>query len=235
MEKNAEEHLIFRLRSTNTMASLSGLAQFVTTEVPTDVAVWYCVNSGFFNQPTDRDTFRFHVFNIDPMIDMCKVLGYPLLKGTEEHIRRTKALFTMLSMVKKMDTPGKKSWKAKMDCLYQKGVKVNRQKITNEKFIQLETVVDYIPVDGEAEKDQIIDVVKSLPKNLQEVPVEELYYLSTKADAQKSASDIFLDFEIMIPELPKAQVNWKYGIKKMEHFSITVCPKTFRPLYRIGD
>ncbi len=66
--KNAEEHLIFRLRTSKTMASLCGLAQYVTTEIPSDVAVWYCVNSGFFNQPTDRDTFRYHVFNIDPMI-----------------------------------------------------------------------------------------------------------------------------------------------------------------------
>lgn len=65
------------------MASLCGLAQYVTTEIPSDVAVWYCVNSGFFNQPTDRDTFRFHVFNIDPMIEICNVLKYPLLKGTE--------------------------------------------------------------------------------------------------------------------------------------------------------
>jgi len=61
---NADEHLIYRLRNSKTMAGMCGLAQFVTTQVNTDVAVWYCVNSGFLNQPTDRDTFRFHFFNL---------------------------------------------------------------------------------------------------------------------------------------------------------------------------
>ena len=78
----------------------------------------------------------------------------------------------MLSMVKKMDTPGKKSWKNKMECLYQKGVKVNKEKVTNEKFTKVETVVEYIPVDGPAEKDQVIEIYKTLSEKLQKVPVE---------------------------------------------------------------
>lgn len=64
IQKNAEEHLLFRLNNSRTMVSLCGLAQFVTTEVTSDVAIWYCVNSGYFNQPTDRDTFRYHLFNM---------------------------------------------------------------------------------------------------------------------------------------------------------------------------
>jgi len=46
------------------MASLCGQAQFVTTELNTDLAVWYSVNSACLNQPTDRDTFRFHLYNM---------------------------------------------------------------------------------------------------------------------------------------------------------------------------
>lgn len=60
------------------MASLSGLAQFVTTEISTDLAVWFCVNSGYLNQPTDRDTFRFHVPNMKYLIDIVNALGYPI-------------------------------------------------------------------------------------------------------------------------------------------------------------
>jgi hypothetical protein len=30
-------------------------------------------------------------------------------------------------------------------------------------------------------------------------------------DAQKSASDIFLDYNIKVPTLPKAEINWCYG------------------------
>jgi hypothetical protein len=68
IEKNATEHLIYRLKNSKTYASLCGKAQFVTTQVSTDVALWYCVNSGYFNQPTDRDTFRFHFYDLEWMI-----------------------------------------------------------------------------------------------------------------------------------------------------------------------
>jgi hypothetical protein len=47
---------------------MCGQAQFVTTEVTSDIAVWFCVNSGYLNLPTDKDTFRFHFYNILPMI-----------------------------------------------------------------------------------------------------------------------------------------------------------------------
>jgi hypothetical protein len=68
IEKNVTEHLLFRLKTSKTMASLCGLAQFVTTELNTDLAVWFCVNSCYLNQPADRDTFRFHLYNMKPLI-----------------------------------------------------------------------------------------------------------------------------------------------------------------------
>jgi len=87
------------------MASLCGLAQFVTTELDSDLAVWYCANSGFLNQPTDRDTFRFHVFNMNPLFDMVKTLGYPLDKGAYDHLSRTKSLLSTLTWFKKLSNP----------------------------------------------------------------------------------------------------------------------------------
>lgn len=51
---------------------MCGLAQFVNTQLGSDLAVWYCVNSCVLNQPADRDTFRFHLYNINPMIDIVK-------------------------------------------------------------------------------------------------------------------------------------------------------------------
>jgi hypothetical protein len=140
--KNAEEHLIYRFKNSYTMASLIGLAQFVTTRIPTDLAVWYCVNSGFFNMPTNRDTFRFHVFNINPMIDMCKVFDYPLIPGTQEHIKRTQAMLCMLQSVKKHDTGHKRlDWKTRMQCLYQKGIKMINIKKINKKFAEFNRIV----------------------------------------------------------------------------------------------
>lgn len=70
IEKNATEHLIYRLKNTKTYASMCGQSQFVTIPLNTDIALWFCVNSGYLNLPTDKDTFRFHLFNIEPMVKM---------------------------------------------------------------------------------------------------------------------------------------------------------------------
>jgi hypothetical protein len=75
---NATEHLIYRLKTTKTTASLCGLAQFVTTQLDSDIAIWYCVSSGYLNQPGSRDTFRFHQTNMDPMIEIVRTLGFPI-------------------------------------------------------------------------------------------------------------------------------------------------------------
>jgi hypothetical protein len=52
-------------------------------------------------------------------------------------------------------------------------------------------------------------------------------------DAQKSASDIFLDYNIKIPALPKAQVNWCYGVDYIEESHVEFNPKTLRPFYHV--
>jgi hypothetical protein len=85
------------------MASLCGLSQFLSTELNTDLAVWYCVNSCTLNLPANRDTFRFHLFNMEPLIDILNVLGYPIEKGVYGHLYRTKILFNLLSGLKKMN------------------------------------------------------------------------------------------------------------------------------------
>jgi hypothetical protein len=103
------------------MAGMCGLAQFVTTQVSTDVAVWYCVNSGYLNQPTDRDTFRFHFYNIEPMIKMVQALGYPIDEGLKGHLHRTKGLISLLSKFKKLTTNEKKGFKNLFKGLYQRG------------------------------------------------------------------------------------------------------------------
>lgn len=90
---------------------MCGLAQFVTTQISSDIAVWYCVNSCVLNQPADKDTFRFHLYNINPMIDIVKELGYPIDKGVQEHLKKTKALLNGLSAFKKMSNEQKKNLK----------------------------------------------------------------------------------------------------------------------------
>jgi hypothetical protein len=58
-----------------------------------------------------------------------------------------------------------------------------------------------------------------------------LYYISTLLDAQKSASDIFLDYNLKVPPLPKAEINWCYGLETKFDEDLQFCPKTLRPFY----
>lgn len=50
------------------------------------------------------------------------------------------------------------------------------------------------------------------PNYCEELSNAELYYISTLLDAQKSASDIFLDYNLTVPPLPKSEINWCYGV-----------------------
>ena len=233
IKANATEHLIYRLRNSHTMASMCGLAQFVTTRVPTDVAVWYCVSSGYLNQPTDRDTFRFHFPNMEPLIKMVKALGYPLDEGLRAHFARTKSLMVLLSKFKKMTTHEKKAFQIGFEGLYQRGFFIDSEVKISEKVAELEVCPHFIPVDGEPEPGQVEKIKSKLPAYCQELSNEDLYYISTLLNAQKSASDIFLDYNLKAPPLPKARVNWCYGTNKEDLSDVQFNPKTLRPFYTV--
>jgi len=130
------------------MAGMCGLAQFVTTQVTTDVAVWYCVNSGYLNQPTKRDIFRFHLFNLEPMIKILNLLGYPVHEGLYPHYYRTKAMMIQLSRFKKMNNHEKATFKQLCKGIYQRGFFVDTFGLNN-KFKDTEVCPEFILVDGE--------------------------------------------------------------------------------------
>lgn len=101
IKANLAEHLLFRFKSTKTMASMCGLSQFVSTQIGTDLAIWYVVNSGYLNNPVETDTFRFHLYDLDHMLKLVKLLGYPIHEGFEKHYLRTKTLYYFMDSYKR--------------------------------------------------------------------------------------------------------------------------------------
>jgi hypothetical protein len=95
-------------------------------------------------------------------------------------------------------------------------------------------VTSFVPIDGEASPEQIAKIREQLPKYCSELSLEELYHISTLLDAQKSASDIFLDYNIKLPPLPKPAVNWCYGLSYNDESKVQFNPKTLRPFYTVG-
>jgi hypothetical protein len=150
IKANLTEHLIHRLTTTQTMASMCGLSQFLSTQISTDIAVWYCVSSGYLNQQPEKDTFRFHLFDMDAMLKIVKVLGYPLHSGFSRHYLRTRALFYFLDKFKRSNLHQKKALKTLFRGLYQRGFFVNSSKFS-AKFKEVEVCSEFIPIDGAAE------------------------------------------------------------------------------------
>ena len=136
------------------------------------------------------------------MIKMTEALGYPIHKGTFAHLNRTKCLISLLSSFKKMNTNKKKAFKLWFRGLYQNGIIIDTEDV-GAKFKELEIITKYIPIDGEADEEQIIHIRKVLPAYCQPLSNEELYHISNLLDAQKSASDIFLDYNFKANPLPK--------------------------------
>ena len=112
--------MLFRLKKTRTMASMCGLSQFVSTQVNTDIAIWYCANCGYLNNPLEKDTFRFHLYNMDPIIKIVKLLNYPMDEGFQRHYQRTLALYYFLDKYKRSSMNQRKNLRNMFRSLYQK-------------------------------------------------------------------------------------------------------------------
>lgn len=226
----ASEHLCYRLKTSWTFASLTGLPQFMITKVPSDVAIWYYVNSVLLDPPTDRDTTRLHVFNIDVMLAILEELKYPVSDKTLKYINRTKVLMSMLSMVKKNNA----QFRNKISCLVQNAVRINLDNVSKH-VKELEGEIRWIPIDGPASLEQVEEILCSFPSFFRNLTVDELYGLSTMVDRQYSASDIVLksDWE---PTPSGSVVNWTtYGLNEQITNIVPICPGTLRPYYLIDN
>jgi hypothetical protein len=232
IKANLTEHLLHRLTSTQTMASMCGLSQFLSTQISTDIAVWYCVSSGYLNQPTDKDTFRFHLFDIDHMLKIVNALGYPVHSGFQRHYLRTRALFYFLDKFKRSNANQKKALKTLLQGLYQRGFFVDSSDFT-AKFREVEVCSEFIPVDGAADEAQVKEVRRRLPAFCEGLTSEDLLYVVGLLDEHKLFSDIFLDYHVVLPALPAAECSWKFGSEPIEH-EVHIHPKTLRPVSVIG-
>jgi hypothetical protein len=228
IKANIEEHLLFRLRNTRTMASMCGLSQFVSTQVSTDIALWYTANSGFLNNPVEKDTFRFHLFNLQHILKLIRLLNYPMHQGFQRHYQRTLALYHLLDSYKRCSPHQRKAMKCLFRGLYQKGFLVDTSKL-EKRFRENEVCSEFIPVDGPADEVQIQEVKSRMPAFCKDMLREDLLYVCSLLDDHKQIQEIFLDYTVEVPAVPEAQVNWKYGLEHYKH-NIKICPLTMRPL-----
>lgn len=112
--------------------------------------------------------------------------------------------------------------------LYQKGFFVDTSSFA-KKFKELEVCSEFIPIDGAADEEQVKEVRKRMPSFCEGLTNEDLLYIWSLLDEHKLFSDIFLDYNVLIPALPAAEFNWKFGPEPIEH-EVQIHPKTMRPV-----
>jgi len=217
--------LVYRLKTTKTRASLSGLPQFVGTLIRSDLSLWFIVAAGLMNQPTDCDTARSQIFNIEPLLAMIKLLDYPTSPQMFNQITRIRVMMTMLSMSKRNDD----EFRSKIDALYRNCYSVNIANIGQDIN---EPAIPYIPLDGVAKPEQVEQVLAQFPEYFKELSVNELVWIASKVNWQYSASDIKLPYVKIedVPAVPAVKCEWQYPAD-CERVVVEISPKTMRPYY----
>lgn len=133
-----------------------------------------------------------------------------------------------------MNTEQKKNFKEAIRCLYQKGIELNEKNV-DKKIRETETFVRFVPIDGKASEEQVKRIYEVLPKEMKNLSVEEAVHIGNLMDAQKSAADIFVDYNYKPNKLPDAEVNWAYKLIEYEPTIIKICPKTMRPFFTVNN
>ena len=205
VKEAATEHLKYRLSQHYTSASLSGNSAFINTKVPTDVAIWFCVHSCLF----DKNIMNAHLYNLDIMVEILKVLNYPVNQDVLVTIRQTKALNKMLSMVKTDEYAFKISiWR-----LFQRAIKVGDT---------------WIFIDGPAIPEQskeALDELYSQHPIFASISVAELVAFANTVNPNMKVSDL------VIPEVGEVfpAVNWCYGLEPVTSEALVINSATLRP------
>ena len=147
------------------------------------------------------------------MLKLLRLLEYAVHEGFLRHYQRTLALHYFLEKYKGMDVRQRKCFKGLFRGLYQKGFLVSASKL-DKKVREVELCSEFIPVDGKADELQIQAVKSRLPSFCKDMTCQDLVYISSLLDHSKQVSEIVLPYSLEVPELPAAEVNWKYELKE---------------------
>jgi len=221
--------LIYRLKTTKTRASLCGLPQMVGTIIPTSCAVWFSVVSCLMEQLTDRDTLRFQVFNIEPLLAIIRLLDYPIVPSVLNQVNRTRVMLSMLQMVKKNSC----EFRSNIVALSRNSYPVNFANI-GEDVKKVEMVPPYVPLETLASPIQIQAILTRFPEYFKSLTIDELTWIANLVNPNKSAKDIVLPPKFT-PPIVKCVPRWGYDVNDMTSEITQINPRTFRPFYNVKE
>lgn len=207
----AKDNLIYRLKNTKTYMSCCGLGNYVTTQVSVASSLFYIVNSGLLKLKKTENILKYHLSCILHMIDLLKILNYPIHSNALKYIDYQFALFELSKMFKE-----NKYFNLLICGLY-------------KNMIKIEQIPYYIQIDGDASKEQINEILELLPKSCKKISIHEIITLANMIN-----SNLLLDdFKLNLIDINN-KIIWNYIIP--DNFEpIKICLSTGRPYYKIND
>ena len=234
VEELFKANLAWRMQHHTTFASLTGLAEFVSTCVPLGVAVWYVFASSQFTSNPSRELVRTHMAHIDELLDIqqhCSSFVVPA--DILEHVTRVRVMLHMLNWVKRDRwTLGETLKGLTQASLRLPGTSPGDvASVVDVDVKSCEHVPARVPVDGAPSAEMIAEVRASLPAYWTRLSDAQLVGLAELVDPSKSASDIVLaiDWPKSVPSMPAGRVEWAYGVGPIEKRLVKVCVFTCRP------
>lgn len=226
----------WRCENNQASMSLSGLPELPTTRVPLGVAAWYVAAASALSLTGKDEPLRAHITHIEPLMSIVELVNYSLPPGIPEYIQRLRTMLGMLSSVKK----DRHLLPAIARALYQNSISVNVSNVA-DCVKELETVTQFVPVDGPATEASLAKAIKALPAKSRTLPPKDLFALASIVDPSLAAGDVTIPFDFSPVaerkwEAAKPVVEWRYGLEpKNGVASVKICPLTCRPFYQLKD
>lgn len=224
----------WRLANSTTFLSLSGLPELPTTRVPLGVAVWYVIAASALSLSGREEPIRAHLLHVDALLKLSELSGYALPAAATAHVSRLRALLSMLAASKK----DRHRLPIVAKGMYQNMYAVDAAQV-GDAVRALETVTQFIPLDGPATDASRAAVLATVPKAWARLGYKEVHALASMVDPSLSAGDISLpyDFAPVAEERwpAAADVQWKYGVERAadEVAAVPICAVTCRPFYKL--
>jgi hypothetical protein len=228
------EQMIWRLRYRYSSAALTGLAGFCQKRIPLGCAIWFVLASPAFRvQPElSFDPLRLHLMHPNLLRKMLDLLHYPLPDRINRHIKRLRALFSLLNYCKWNEA----DLRAYVRGVHQRWAYVDRGKVTRDLFRRPDEVPLYVPIDGEPNDKQWQTIRDNFPRRCFAMSREELVWLAGMVNSNLSAGAIPLKLTDDPPPIPAPVEEWAPYAGLADRFTeVQICPSTMRPFYRAPD
>ena len=231
--------VLYRFKNNKTSISLSGLANLPQKKVWYGTAAWACLMSIYLipKIPRNCNLLLVHLFHYKELVEIVNLFEYKLPDDFGKIVQKILCLASLMTFFKK---------NIKLLPFYKMGISqatilVNVPEDSPMKSGGLVGEL-FLPIDGDINEDVRQKCLEKLPEicknsirnNL--ISMDELAFILSFVDTQKSLTDIEVENIVQIKEIPKCKRynNWK-NYENFDLEEVKICPKTMRPYYNVKN